>query len=712
MPPSICIRRAELSDVPAVKLLITAQIDHIKTYYGVIDIAKIIDTSPFSVVATATATATATIAATPTNTHVHLLNQDIVGFAALSNGPHALVDDDHGNIDGATATKTSQGPWDVWFKSRFDIKQVQVWNAKFLSVFTSTPTHSCEFLDMFLPAAFQHIPLLSYILFVIPENAQLYAPLFYPILKRGTENVLAAEYTQLGHINPETPNYFEPVPSKLAKNYGCFVCSKASILPAFIVRKAMVEDWDDLLPILMNQHVINSYQEQYALSDILDPKVPGELSLVAAEAGKPVGFIKCSRNVDVQFLLTHFEVYGSLLQHLSNSTNVFCISIFALAHSASHYCIDILKHSFASYGDCEYAVLVVPPKANGFQLLSYFERIPTRPHSDADFCLHVTSRTGLLSNLKVRLAVDQDDQPRIKQFTSKKNFVKPGLLRSASSKSILPTSLSPSDLTLLNSTVTMIAECNSKIVAVATFEPAQNSRALVDQFHVDAFCDVSVQRASYEMRPVVLKHFVLDEIFTVRARWMFEEFMRTSGISVLFNFTDVETIQDTYVGRILKEEMVPVPRRRQIVFPRNLRDGKSVPSPIRDNLQVITMPLVHEPQVTVNRRIVILGCSDVALALISKLVYNGYLAYTQVYLISTCGIQVRGPNDGLVNHRGYSHLLIGSVAIPHNHQRGTGIHRSNAQTCAAEQRKYGSDFQAFATSEGLLRRGTTGKMAC
>ncbi|TPX33959.1 hypothetical protein SeLEV6574_g08324 [Synchytrium endobioticum] len=60
----------------------------------------------------------------------------------------------------------------------------------------------------------------------------------------------------------------------------------------------------------------------YALSDIPDVKIPGDLSLVAAEAGKPVGFIKCSRNVDVQFLLTHFEV-----------TNVFCISIFALAHS-------------------------------------------------------------------------------------------------------------------------------------------------------------------------------------------------------------------------------------------------------------------------------------------------------------------------------------------------------------------------------------------
>ncbi|TPX43381.1 hypothetical protein SeMB42_g04738, partial [Synchytrium endobioticum] len=37
---------------------------------------------------------------------------------------------------------------------------------------------------------------------------------------------------------------------------------------------------------------------------------------------------------------------------------------------------------------------------------------------------------------------------------------------------------------------------------------------------------------------------------------------------------------------------------------------------------------------------------------------NGYLAFTQVCLISTCGIQVRGPNDGLVNHRGYSHLLL------------------------------------------------------
>ncbi|TPX37401.1 hypothetical protein SeMB42_g06901 [Synchytrium endobioticum] len=48
------------------------------------------------------------------------------------------------------------------------------------------------------------------------------------------------------------------------------------------------------------------------------------------------------------------------------------------------------------------------------------------------------------------------------------------------------------DIRVKDSIFIMIAECNSKIVAVASFEPAQNSRALVDQFHVDAFCDVSL----------------------------------------------------------------------------------------------------------------------------------------------------------------------------------------------------------------------------
>ncbi|TPX45646.1 hypothetical protein SeMB42_g03920 [Synchytrium endobioticum] len=138
--------------------------------------------------------------------------------------------------------------------------------------------------------------------------------------------------------------------------------------------------------------------------------LPGQLHHIKCSLK---GFIKCSRNVDVQFLLTHFEVYGSLLQHRKTHWQYVICAIATLActsiiivkqHQRILYiniCIgpfwahwppgDILKHSFATYGDCEYAVLVVPPKANGFQLLSYFERIPTRPYSDAEQALFLSA---------------------------------------------------------------------------------------------------------------------------------------------------------------------------------------------------------------------------------------------------------------------------------------------------------------------------------
>ena len=108
---------------------------------------------------------------------------------------------------------------------------------------------------MFLPVAFQHIPSMSYILFVIPENAPLCEPFYLPKWTPGSTG-LVEDYSKMGDLHPDNRNsYFTPIPSKLAKNYGCFVCSKAGLLSPFIVRKCRLEDWDDLLPILTNQHV-------------------------------------------------------------------------------------------------------------------------------------------------------------------------------------------------------------------------------------------------------------------------------------------------------------------------------------------------------------------------------------------------------------------------------------------------------------------------
>ncbi|TPX30792.1 hypothetical protein SmJEL517_g05709 [Synchytrium microbalum] len=690
-------------------------------------------------------------------------NNVILAFAAAAcNPPHIPTDSAADQPDQTAA-------WDVWLKSRYDnLQDNTIENTKFISYFVATSTHAHQFLHLFTSAAFKHIPALSYLALMVPESITLFAPLYYPVYKpdKLTQNMVICDPSMQGDPDDSQHNYFVKITSKLAKNTGLYMCTRENLLPKFVVRKALLEDWDDLLPILVNQHVIQSKDEQYTLSDILNPKTNSDAALVAEVAGKSVGFMKCSRDVDSQFLLKNFDLEGMLREKLSNKSKIFCISIFALSDNADQYSLEILKHAFVTYADCEYAVILVPPKANSFQLLNFFERIPTKPQSDADYCLFVASRMGIVSKITVRTASGDEDVTIARKFLTK--AFKPSLARNPSSRSILDDTTDSSPIN--NTTTCMIAELDSTIIAVATLESSSNARPIVDQFHLDAFCDVAIQKTMLESKPVVLKEFIVQEGYRTRARWIFEEVMRLNGTSVILHFQDVENFDDS--KRILKEEFVPVPRRRQIVFPRNLRDGKAVPPPIRENLQILTMPLIYEPQVMVNRRIVIMGSSDISLALIDKLVYNGYLTCTQVYLISPDGINIKGPQDGLVSHRCYSHLWLEESGLSQyttiikdhatsidrvskrvNLSGGTSVgydylviaqdsqftlpaklsssnvytmnpsqldaaweavedFRKRTATEGGDNQKvfvYGRDIQAFATIEGLLRRGIQGK---
>jgi hypothetical protein len=59
----------------------------------------------------------------------------------------------------------------------------------------------------------------------------------------------------------------------------------------------------------------------------------------------------------------------------------------------------------------------------------------------------------------------------------------------------------------------------------------------------------------------------------------------------------------------------------RIEYPGNLRDGVPLPKPFEANLQIITIPLIHEPRLVVHTPIVVLGSSDTGLSFLENLIY-------------------------------------------------------------------------------------------
>ncbi|ORY44379.1 hypothetical protein BCR33DRAFT_785067 [Rhizoclosmatium globosum] len=170
----IVVRRAEPRDAAGIKLLVREDTtsNTLKKRYGVLNsIAALIDISPLSLVAT-----------DPQDTV-------IIGFCAFSNGPppfiDAVIEKKLEIYEAESADKKSKAKfgkiasenWDHWLRERYEIKDISVQNAKFLSYFVAFPDHQIPFIDAALSAMFSLLPSVRYICYLLPDILTPFIPL-------------------------------------------------------------------------------------------------------------------------------------------------------------------------------------------------------------------------------------------------------------------------------------------------------------------------------------------------------------------------------------------------------------------------------------------------------------------------------------------------------------------------------------------------------
>lgn len=149
---------------------------------------------------------------------------------------------------------------------------------------------SADFLDAALKGIFLAIPTLKCIGYFHPEGVPLFAPFSSPKFSSsssdstdkhtitsdstsaskssprkngddgGKHRAIPVRPQQTGRHNKKDKNepFFKLI-NKTSKGvaYSLFTCGRSEILPQFRVRKARVEDTDDLVPMLRKQHVRN-----------------------------------------------------------------------------------------------------------------------------------------------------------------------------------------------------------------------------------------------------------------------------------------------------------------------------------------------------------------------------------------------------------------------------------------------------------------------
>eukprot|EP01043_Picozoa_sp_COSAG02_P008175 COSAG02_NODE_257_length_26838_cov_118.324844_7_plen_1221_part_00 len=189
--------------------------------------------------------------------------------------------------------------WMYWLPKQFDITPyraagLDVKNSAWLSCFAADHATEHEVFYELMRFAFDVMPAVDQTLYLLPKSE---AP-FQPVQE-----------------------HFMPIsPTEEAQGSSLMMCGRDDILPRCKVRRARVEDHDDLVPIFEAQSELLSEQYgEFFLADVIassaEPETPQE-ALVAEIHGRAVGLLVVSSDVDVSLLQDcfHLAPYGGLVK--------------------------------------------------------------------------------------------------------------------------------------------------------------------------------------------------------------------------------------------------------------------------------------------------------------------------------------------------------------------------------------------------------------
>uniref|UniRef100_A0A8K9UV05 Cilia and flagella associated protein 61 n=1 Tax=Oncorhynchus mykiss TaxID=8022 RepID=A0A8K9UV05_ONCMY len=443
---------------------------------------------------------------------------------------------------------------------------------------------------------------------------------------------------------------FEPMKSLKDPGPQCsaFVCHRHSYCPRLHVRRARVEDHDDLTHIFAEQtKALTGSYGTYFLAELIEAQDDENHAAVCENEGTAVGFISVSGDINLKLLNECFELgpfnglykpspedltetapepggegtpgdtntispQGStgevqyemnltqkdpcsevtLKPRVSVTPNAFCIQLFEKVTS-----ITFMKPiSLFLPQDRDFCIISVPKLAPEFPLLQSFLRVVPHHTSSLPQELYIFHRSGMLKWVL--------DGTPLQAF---------------------------------------VAQVQNQLVGIVIIRNEEDIDYIRANYNIENFIYFSHHR--YEEHGQ-LCHFALNPIFQHYAKHFLKEVLRLAHKSCLYypiypSYHNQKNSCAHYLTSVLNC-MVPVRPRRQIVYPLD-ELGINAPSKQITKDQVsyalnhINRKLTMEPKVTINARIVVVGASDTGLAFLEVLAFCPHLRFNNMTLISTHG---------------------------------------------------------------------------
>ncbi|MBN3301766.1 CFA61 protein, partial [Amia calva] len=639
---TITARRAESADAQAISRLIRPSTEAV---FGRVNVLYLLE---------------------KTNLAVTLVNaqREVVAHAAFIDYPNL------GTAD--------QADWESWLHNSYSSETCSPLNTLFMHLFVAHPDFSIGSANEIIRTVFSAVTELQFIYLFVPTSASL-------------EPALSAIFKQVEGLQESTTD----------SPFTAFVCERHDHCPALHIRKARVEDHDDLTPIFA-QHTnkLQSTYGDYFLAELIEAQDEDNHAAVCESEGTAVGFMSLSGDVNVHLLNECFELglfhglckphpedileppsepHGEPVIKLIIYVLLFFLSIFDLSCFSQCFRIQTAaKINYSKYilggedqvifqDNCIYFIEMSDIKnVTIFRTACCYFSPSFFILSERDFCIitvpKLTPEFPLLQSF-VRVI------PRHTSTFGQELYVyhRSGLfkcfnVRMAKSSDRMGIESLVQNLRLRQSILegvdlfcrarrdrdgtplqAFVAEVLDQIVGILIIKNEEDIDYIRSHYNIENFIYFSHHRQDEHAQ---LLHFALNPVFQHYAKHFFKEALRLSYKSCLYYpvYPPQGELKDAYAHPLTSALncMVPVRPRRQIVYP--LEElGTNAPSRRVSEDQApyalnhLNRKLTLEPKVTINARIVIVGSSDTGMAFLEVLAFCPHLRFNNITLISTHG---------------------------------------------------------------------------
>ena len=303
--------------------------------------------------------------------------------------------------------------------------------------------------------------------------------------------------------------------------------------------------------------------------------------------------------------------------------NAFCVTIFCMDEAFESRAKDFLPAAFAAYPDREFCVVTLPHTTPEFALLNHFTQAEALPSSSFGHAVYLYHRDALIGMPTVRRAAAAD---RAALLDLVDGLDEAAEIVAAFDGATAEAAEGP--------VAAFVAELSEQLVGVVTVATAVATKALQAGYQLEDFILFSEHQPAAH---VGLKHFVLNPIFSRASRFVLREIFRQLQASCVYYALDAGAA----VPPILSELVQIRPRQQPTLSPALLSelaeqrgvDADPQPEP-SGALYFLTRKLISEPKIVNNARVVVVGASDTALALLESLLTVPYLQFASLYLVA------------------------------------------------------------------------------